>query len=40
MIGTPRYKLFIDDDFLVSPNSLNAMMQLPDLLNPGRKARH
>ena len=36
IIGIPRYKLLIDDDFLVSPNNLNAMIQLPDLLNPGR----
>ena len=40
IIGIPMYKLYIDEYFLSSFKNLKAIMQLPALLKPGRKARH
>ena len=40
IIGMPKYKLKMDEFFRSSPIILKAIMQLPDLLKPGKKARH
>jgi hypothetical protein len=40
IIGMPKYKLKTDEFFRSSPIILKAIMQLPDLLKPGKKARH
>ena len=40
IIGTPKYRLITEDFCLSSPIILKAIIQLPDLLKPGKKARH
>ena len=40
IMGMPKYKLKTDVFFRSSPIILKAIMQLPDLLKPGKKARH
>ena len=40
IMGIPIYKLYIEEYLRSSPNNLKAMIQLPALLKPGKKARH